>query len=196
MMKRWTAALLALVLLTGIALAEGMGPINSRVAQMGLKPITARNKTRLAGCWFTEDSAGDTLQWSDTGNTYTVTGKPGKGLKQLYAELLGLYAWDTCAYTINGKVQFAFNAPDMDAVKNYKTLKNYARYVGQYIERNSAQSPAKGQAGYVINLARKRFHRPECPSAQKIKEGNRENFTGDRDALIGMGYVPCKKCNP
>lgn len=196
MMKRWTAALVALMLVMSFALAEGMGPVNSRVSQMGLKPITAKNKTRLAGCWFTEDSAGDTLQWSDTDTTYTVTGKSGKGLKPLYAELLGLYAWDTCAYTINGKVQFAFNAPEMKAAKNYKTLRNYARYVGEYIARNSAQTVSKRKEGYVINLARKRFHRPDCPSVQRIKEGNREDFTGDRDALIGMGYTPCKKCNP
>ena len=30
----------------------------------------------------------------------------------------------------------------------------------------------------------------------KIKEGNRENFSGTREDLISRGYEPCKICNP
>ncbi len=49
---------------------------------------------------------------------------------------------------------------------------------------------------YVLNKSSKRFHRPQCNSAQRIKEENRETFEGARDALLAEGYVPCKICAP
>ena len=41
-----------------------------------------------------------------------------------------------------------------------------------------------------------KFHIPSCSSVKDIKESNRRDFTGTRDEVIAMGYVPCKKCEP
>ena len=49
---------------------------------------------------------------------------------------------------------------------------------------------------YVINTNTGKFHFPHCHSVSKIKDGNRWDYTGTRDEVIGMGYVPCKNCNP
>ena len=49
---------------------------------------------------------------------------------------------------------------------------------------------------YVANTNTKKFHYADCSSAEKIKEKNRQDFYGSRDALISQGYVPCKICNP
>lgn len=49
---------------------------------------------------------------------------------------------------------------------------------------------------YVINTNTGKFHIPNCHSVSKIKDGNRWDYTGTRDEVIGMGYVPCKNCNP
>ncbi len=49
---------------------------------------------------------------------------------------------------------------------------------------------------YVANKNTKKFHRPDCSSVKDIKESNRWDFTGTREELIEMGYVPCKRCNP
>ena len=54
-----------------------------------------------------------------------------------------------------------------------------------------------GESGtYVLNTNTKKFHRPDCPSADKIKPANRQDFTGSREDLIAQGYDPCKSCNP
>ncbi|MBU5463002.1 DNA/RNA non-specific endonuclease [Lachnoclostridium sp. MSJ-17] len=49
---------------------------------------------------------------------------------------------------------------------------------------------------YVLNTNTKKFHYPDCDSVNKMKEKNKELFTGSRDEVISMGYSPCGKCNP
>jgi DNA-entry nuclease len=49
---------------------------------------------------------------------------------------------------------------------------------------------------YIVNTNTRKFHRPGCRYAEKIKDSNREEFTGSRDQLISEGYSPCKYCNP
>ena len=49
---------------------------------------------------------------------------------------------------------------------------------------------------YILNTNTKKFHYPSCSSVNDMKEKNKREFTGDRDAVISQGYVPCKRCNP
>ena len=49
---------------------------------------------------------------------------------------------------------------------------------------------------YVVNIKTKKFHLPDCSSADSIKEMNRSSIIGTREELIGMGYEPCKICKP
>ena len=49
---------------------------------------------------------------------------------------------------------------------------------------------------YVLNRSSKKFHDPACSSVAKIKEENRESFSGERQELLTRGYEPCKVCNP
>ena len=49
---------------------------------------------------------------------------------------------------------------------------------------------------YIANENTGKFHYPDCFSVDRMKEHNKWYFTGSRDELIDMGYVPCKKCNP
>lgn len=49
---------------------------------------------------------------------------------------------------------------------------------------------------YVLNTNSKKFHYPDCRSAAKIGESNREAYTGTREALIEQGYSSCGNCNP
>ena len=49
---------------------------------------------------------------------------------------------------------------------------------------------------YVIHTGTKKFHLPDCPSAARIKEENREESTESSDALIVRGLTPCRSCNP
>lgn len=49
---------------------------------------------------------------------------------------------------------------------------------------------------YVLNVNTKRFHLPECGSAEQIKPQNRKEYTGTREELTGQGYQPCGVCKP
>lgn len=60
----------------------------------------------------------------------------------------------------------------------------------------SQQTSDSAEKTYVLNKNTKKFHYPECPSADTIKPKNKEVFTGDRQTLIDQGYAPCKRCNP
>ena len=197
-MTRMCALILALVLIVGVAIAEGTGGVSDYVSRQGFKAIASKNRSKIAGCWFTSDADGETLRWSDKTGTYTVTAKAGKGLRDLYADVVAMGEWDTCSFTEDGKVQYAYNAPEVPAVKSYKTLQNYVRYVTEHIDKTAAPA-SKGRDGkrsYIINLGSKRFHLPNCSFVDKIKKGNKERFTGTRKDLIAMGYTPCKQCDP
>ena len=49
---------------------------------------------------------------------------------------------------------------------------------------------------YVLNTNTKKFHYPTCSSVDDMKEKNKQIYTGSREEIINMGYVPCKRCNP
>lgn len=198
-MKRFFAILLAVALLTGLALAEQVSDINAYVERQGYKVASIKNKSKLEGCWFTEGDDTDTLQWSDKSRVYTVSANASAELRDLYGELIGMYEWDTCTYAVGDKVQFAYNAPEISAAKSYKTLKNYVKYVGEYLEAQQPVTSSARKTGkqvYILNKSSKKFHLEDCASAKNIKKENRERYTGKRSDLIAQGYEPCKKCNP
>ncbi len=48
---------------------------------------------------------------------------------------------------------------------------------------------------YVLNTSTKKFHRPDCSSAKKIKPEN-YGTCDSRESAIAQGYSPCKICKP
>lgn len=64
-----------------------------------------------------------------------------------------------------------------------------------------APSSQQGEASseqeeYILNTHSHKFHLPDCPSADSIKESNREEYHGSREELLQQGYEPCGSCNP
>ena len=55
------------------------------------------------------------------------------------------------------------------------------------------QSP---QSTYILNTSSRKFHLPDCPSLEQMKDRNRKEFSGTRDELISEGYAPCGQCRP
>ena len=49
---------------------------------------------------------------------------------------------------------------------------------------------------YVLNKSSKVFHKPGCGSVSKMKDKNKEYFSGNRQDLINQGYNPCGNCHP
>ena len=67
--------------------------------------------------------------------------------------------------------------------------------VVQITPESSAPQESQGIT-YVLNTNTKKFHYPTCSSVDDMKEKNKQIYTGSRDEVINMGYVPCKRCNP
>ena len=63
-------------------------------------------------------------------------------------------------------------------------------------DRNLPSEEQEQQPDYILNVKRKKFHDPSCPSVADINEHNKEAFIGDREALIEQGYQPCGRCKP
>ncbi len=64
------------------------------------------------------------------------------------------------------------------------------------ITPESSVSQESRETTYVLNTNTKKFHYPTCSSVDDMKEKNNQIYTGSRDEVINMGYVPCKRCNP
>ena len=64
------------------------------------------------------------------------------------------------------------------------------------MEEMAVDEPVESQETYVLNTNTLKFHHPWCSSVKKIKDGNRSDYTGSRDEVIGWGYSPCGNCNP
>lgn len=67
--------------------------------------------------------------------------------------------------------------------------------VVQITPESSAPQESQGIT-YVLNTNTMKFHYPTCSSVDDMKEKNKQIYTGSRDEVINMGYVPCKRCNP
>lgn len=81
-----------------------------------------------------------------------------------------------------------------EKVTQAQTVKPTVAPTQAVIERQTTAAPAGTK--YVLNTNSKKFHYPSCSSVKTIKSSNRRDYTGSRESVTGMGYVPCKRCNP
>ena len=65
----------------------------------------------------------------------------------------------------------------------------------QITPESSAPQESQGIT-YVLNTNTMKFHYPTCSSVDDMKEKNKQIYTGSREEVINIGYVPCKRCNP
>lgn len=59
-----------------------------------------------------------------------------------------------------------------------------------------APEPTLQGGDYVLNTNSKKFHYPDCRSANIISAENKGFFTGTREQLLAQGYSPCGNCDP
>ncbi len=52
------------------------------------------------------------------------------------------------------------------------------------------------QTAYVLNTHTMKFHRSNCRHIKTMDAENRQDFTGSREQVIGMGYSACGTCKP
>lgn len=63
-------------------------------------------------------------------------------------------------------------------------------------EPQADPAPSAASYDYIINTNTGKFHYTWCKSVSKMAEKNKWYYTGTRDSVVAMGYVPCKNCNP
>lgn len=96
---------------------------------------------------------------------------------------------------------FAYNVQPGIGI-DYATGDNWAESSGTYQSTEASvaeETPAPQESQgitYVLNTNTKKFHYPTCSSVDDMKEKNKQTYTGSREEVINMGYVPCKRCNP
>lgn len=47
---------------------------------------------------------------------------------------------------------------------------------------------------YILNTNTKKIHYPGCSSVKRMKDKNKESYSGSLDALLSSGYTKCKNC--
>ena len=52
------------------------------------------------------------------------------------------------------------------------------------------------ESAYILNTASKKIHLPGCGSVAKIKDENRESYSGPISDLEDQGYTRCGSCKP
>ena len=61
---------------------------------------------------------------------------------------------------------------------------------------NTSANTENVSSDYILNTNTKKFHRPDCSSVSKMKEKNKQAYSGSRQDLINQGYEPCQVCHP
>lgn len=61
---------------------------------------------------------------------------------------------------------------------------------------NSTTSSKSTGETYILNTNTHKFHYPSCGDVGRIKNSNKQTYTGSRDKLISQGYTPCGHCDP
>ncbi len=51
-------------------------------------------------------------------------------------------------------------------------------------------------SAYILNTASKKIHFPGCGSVAKIKDENKEGYSGPISDLEAQGYTRCGSCKP
>ena len=86
-------------------------------------------------------------------------------------------------------------------VIDYRTGENregdeIAEPEGNWADGTEAEPSDTKEQMYILKKNTKKFHKPECSGAKKIKAKNKGEYTGSRQTLIDEGYEPCGNCNP
>lgn len=87
-----------------------------------------------------------------------------------------------------GQAEVPVKAPEEDALEE-----TAAPVLGESTEE---PEPEPVGTDYILNTNTHKFHYPSCGSVKQMAEKNKQFYSGTRDEVIGMGYDPCKKCNP
>ncbi|MBQ9769365.1 MAG: DNA/RNA non-specific endonuclease, partial [Clostridia bacterium] len=67
---------------------------------------------------------------------------------------------------------------------------------GEELPENPSSADSSDKVDYILNTNSMKFHDPDCGSVKDMKDHNKQEYSGSRDALIADGYEPCGSCKP
>ena len=73
---------------------------------------------------------------------------------------------------------------------------DYATGESSLSEKAPSRQTNSTEQTYVLNTSSKKFHTPGCSAISRMKESNKQSYSGTRDSLIAQGYTPCGLCKP
>lgn len=195
---KYCSVMLALALLCGIACADSSDAMLTLANDHGFEVETSTNDGGVLRCDYAlANSKTARVTWSDAANQYTVKGDPNS-VAQFYVDALSLGGWDSCKYIIGKKARISYGVKSNQVCD---TLDEYLDQMQQTLGVTAAASAAATAESadvrdYILNTNSKKFRYPNCPSVAKMKDKNKQAFTGTREEVIAMGYDPCGQCNP
>lgn len=102
-----------------------------------------------------------------------------------------------CVYCYNVQPNVSIDYATGDSEYTVKVTEEPKKEESSNRSELSSQKDSDSDSGtYILNTNTKKFHLPNCSSVNKMKDSNKEEYTGSRDDVINRGYEPCKKCNP
>jgi DNA-entry nuclease len=75
---------------------------------------------------------------------------------------------------------------------NYATGENYL-FNSPIMQETK---PSNSSTSYILNTNSKKFHLPNCSSAEKISNKNKQEYIGKKEDLLSQNYLPCGVCKP
>lgn len=94
-------------------------------------------------------------------------------------------------YNVSFSVEKNANADVFSNAGSYENNSESSDYDNYYDDDDY-----DGEYDYIVNISTKKFHYPSCSSVSKMKESNKEYFSGTREELVNDGYSPCGNCKP
>ena len=97
-------------------------------------------------------------------------------------------------------VKITVNMPSDDTVNGYRE-ENYVQsgipdiIPIEDVVPSAPPASDENSASFIGNSSSHIFHKPDCSSAENMKDGNKVMFAS-RDEAVSAGYTPCKRCSP
>lgn len=73
---------------------------------------------------------------------------------------------------------------------------NYTDGTSTLAEAEPTVNTDAPDGGYILNTSSKKFHQAGCKQGQETKAENKQDYTGNREELLKIGYSPAGCCEP
>lgn len=170
----------------------------------GFPTVTAGQITWVCACVSEAAQAGQ-VKWSSANPEIArveADSEPGDLPNFKMAKIYGISPGTAIIYAENSlgdPLLFSVEVlPGKDSQSNSNSAQSGTGHSNRANNENQTTSTTTPPANcnYVINTNTGKFHYSWCKSVAKMSEKNKWYYTGTRDSVINMGYVPCKNCNP